>query len=274
MHPFPPTDPAETPSAKRRGPAILIAAILILALPAIALANHQFSDVPTSSPFHTNISNLVGSGITAGCASSRYCPTSSVTREQMAAFLNRGLGRAGLGNGLIGFSEADNFYTATVQLDTGGASGGIGFVTLAATITAFSDAPGVCPCRGNVFLVDIATGEFSDVHLFVVSDGGFGDDVWAGTASSQWVFAAPSNRSRTYGLAVSIETTGAPPPPPAGSGSPTGGTGTNAVILGTISAEYSPFGSEGGSTLGVGGGSSPTWTGALPENNRRVAPAD
>jgi len=37
------------------------------------------------------INRLAKSGITGGCATNRYCPGSPVTREQMAAFLNRAL---------------------------------------------------------------------------------------------------------------------------------------------------------------------------------------
>ena len=39
----------------------------------------------------TNIETLVTSGITKGCGSNNYCPESSVTRAQMAVFLERGM---------------------------------------------------------------------------------------------------------------------------------------------------------------------------------------
>jgi glucose/arabinose dehydrogenase len=38
-----------------------------------------------------SINALAAAGLTGGCATRRYCPTSSVTREQMAAFLHRAL---------------------------------------------------------------------------------------------------------------------------------------------------------------------------------------
>jgi len=47
------------------------------------------------SVFETDIEALAGAGITRGCnppTNDRYCPQDSVTRGQMAAFLNRGLG--------------------------------------------------------------------------------------------------------------------------------------------------------------------------------------
>lgn len=79
---------------RRRPRAVALAAVVLaLILPGVALANHLFADVPTSSPYHANISNLATSGVTAGCGGSNFCPTANVTRQQMAAFLNRGLGR-------------------------------------------------------------------------------------------------------------------------------------------------------------------------------------
>jgi hypothetical protein len=48
-----------------------------------------FSDVPVSNPFAKWIEDLYLRGITAGCgvAPLRYCPSSSVSRAQMAVFL-------------------------------------------------------------------------------------------------------------------------------------------------------------------------------------------
>jgi glucose/arabinose dehydrogenase len=51
-----------------------------------------FADVSCSSPFAAWIQELVARGITAGCGGTRYCPTSPVTREQMAVFMLRALG--------------------------------------------------------------------------------------------------------------------------------------------------------------------------------------
>ena len=67
---------------------ILVTAVLAFPM-GIVLASHQFSDVPNSNPFHNDIDALVDSGVTAGCGGGKYCPKSAVTREQMAAFLNR-----------------------------------------------------------------------------------------------------------------------------------------------------------------------------------------
>lgn len=62
---------------------------LVLLVPAIALASHTFSDVPTSYTHHDSISWLADTGVTAGCAPGRYCPGDPVTRGQMATFMKR-----------------------------------------------------------------------------------------------------------------------------------------------------------------------------------------
>jgi hypothetical protein len=69
--------------------AAIALAILLVALPSVAVASHLFSDVPTSHPFHADITALTAKGVTGGCGGGKYCPDGYVTRAQMAAFLNR-----------------------------------------------------------------------------------------------------------------------------------------------------------------------------------------
>lgn len=75
----------------RRHIALVAALAFALGLPAgLVLAGPvEFSDVPASHPFRADIDALVGSGVTSGCGGGKYCPSQSVTRGQMAAFLNR-----------------------------------------------------------------------------------------------------------------------------------------------------------------------------------------
>jgi hypothetical protein len=49
----------------------------------------RYLDVPASNPFYAHIEELAARGITLGCGGGNYCPTASVTRAQMAAFLVR-----------------------------------------------------------------------------------------------------------------------------------------------------------------------------------------
>ena len=48
-----------------------------------------FSDVPVSNTFCGHIKRMSELGITTGCGGGNYCPSQTVTREQMAAFLAR-----------------------------------------------------------------------------------------------------------------------------------------------------------------------------------------
>jgi hypothetical protein len=69
---------------------VIGAVVIALLVPgAMVFANHDFSDVATTSPWHDSVSAIRNAGITAGCTPTKYCPDSSVTRGQMAVFLNK-----------------------------------------------------------------------------------------------------------------------------------------------------------------------------------------
>jgi len=74
----------------------VVAAVAAIAFPLGVMAGHRFTDVPDSNTFHADISAIADAGITSGCSPLKYCPKDVVTREQMAAFLNR-LGALGPG---------------------------------------------------------------------------------------------------------------------------------------------------------------------------------
>jgi hypothetical protein len=87
-----------SPRFPRPKRSLLVAVTLtaLLALPTgIVLAAH-FNDVPNSNPFHGDIQVIADAGVTAGCGAGNFCPKDNVTREQMAAFMNR-LGALGPG---------------------------------------------------------------------------------------------------------------------------------------------------------------------------------
>jgi hypothetical protein len=72
--------------------AYLVAVFLVVAalfVPTAAWASHWFSDVPDSNPFHDDIDFIADREITLGCGFLEYCPDDFVTREQMAAFMER-----------------------------------------------------------------------------------------------------------------------------------------------------------------------------------------
>jgi S-layer homology domain len=77
-------------SISRRVVITLVAAALTFAIPVGAtVALVGFNDVPTSNPFYNDINAIAAAGVTTGCGGGNYCPKDNVTREQMAAFMNR-----------------------------------------------------------------------------------------------------------------------------------------------------------------------------------------
>jgi hypothetical protein len=64
--------------------------VLSLASGAIgAYASHTFTDVPDTNPFHDAISWMKEKGITTGFGDNTYHPAEAVTRQAMAAFMQR-----------------------------------------------------------------------------------------------------------------------------------------------------------------------------------------
>lgn len=79
---------AYCPSATiRRGE---MAAFLDRAFGLAPTSNDYFTD-DESSIFEISINRVAAAGITTGCTATTYCPTATVTRGQMAAFLHRAL---------------------------------------------------------------------------------------------------------------------------------------------------------------------------------------
>jgi S-layer homology domain len=75
----------------RRLAVILASATFAVGIPlgAVMAGIPEFNDVPPSNPFYNDITALANSGVTGGCGGGNYCPKQNVTREQMAAFMNR-----------------------------------------------------------------------------------------------------------------------------------------------------------------------------------------
>ncbi len=76
-----------TASATREQMAVFVLRTLDPALNPPACGTPVFADVPASSPFCRWIEELVRRGVVTGCGGGNYCPTASVTREQMSVFL-------------------------------------------------------------------------------------------------------------------------------------------------------------------------------------------
>jgi len=135
----------------------------------------DFSDVPQASAFHAPVETIIRDGITSGCGSGNYCPSSPVTRGQMAVFLLR----AEHGSGYIpppatgtifgDVQQNTTFADWIEQLYTEGITGGC----LAGTPPSYCPTASVTRGQMAVFLLKVyhgngyappaATGVFSDV---------------------------------------------------------------------------------------------------------------
>ena len=77
----------------------------------------SFTDVPTNSPFYRFIETALHHGITGGCGGTNFCPTATISREQMTVFV------------LV-------------------AKEGTGYTPTACTVPVFNDVPAASPfCR-------------------------------------------------------------------------------------------------------------------------------
>jgi hypothetical protein len=124
----------------RRAMAIGLVGLMLASAPAVALASHLFTDVPTSHTFHGDIGRLAEAGITAGCSPTTYCPEDFVTRGQMAAFLARTGGRAGFDASAPNVSLDAPTVLASVTIRPGNVQGGTAFVLLVASYGIYSQS--------------------------------------------------------------------------------------------------------------------------------------
>jgi S-layer homology domain len=84
---------------------------------------NPFTDIG-SSPFRGDILWLYGEGITGGCSATKFCPTASVTRGQMAAFLNRALNLPATSTDFFADDDASMFEGDINRLAAAGITGG------------------------------------------------------------------------------------------------------------------------------------------------------
>ena len=239
--------------AARRLTVVGIAALL-LAVPVAVSANHLFSDVPTSNTFHTTIGRLAGAGITGGCGSGKFCPNANVTRGQMSAFLNRGLGR-GTG-GIFGDATWDDVSTldaatpatlvAIAEITTGGGAGGTGHVLVTGYFNAWTNEDLVCPCDIHAWVEDLDTGEFSAAVFDTITDipapsGDATGPFYQATVSVSHLFTATSGSNWTYAVYGKLIPTNLPTTPP-----------VDPMFTGWVSgmqAVYVPFAGDGSNPL-------------------------
>ena len=218
---------------RARGLTLFAVALLSLALPTAIFANHIFSDVPTGGTFHNVISNIYGARITTGCGPGTYCPTNPVTREQMAGFLNRGLGRiAYAAPNFIPLTGAEAVVnSATIR--AGNVQGGTAFVQVEASGYAFTTITGETDCEPCIaeFVVRSEDDQVSWYGIATITNISADTREFDSFAIS-WVVEVPTGVDFTFSLY----------------GSQFWGLGAIQGV-GTIALTYVPFGPDGGNAL-------------------------
>jgi hypothetical protein len=215
-------------------------AALMLALPVAVSATHIFSDVPTSSFFHNPVSRLFGARLTGGCGGGKFCPNAGVTRGEIAAFLNRGLGRAAHdfgatdGGDWANILESGDGFVSIADLSIGGATGGTAHVLATGSMSAFTDENGVCPCDLRMALIS-EVGEMSAVTSTIIgAEASPNDNTRHGSVSMSHLFTVPTGTTVGFAILAVIFPTLSPSPENA------------AEIEWDLQATYVPFDASGG----------------------------
>ncbi len=227
------TRPRATP---RRGSlrSIAVAGLLVIVviMPMASLASDSFSDVPDSNIFHAAINRLFGSRIATGCGASVYCPDASVTRGQMAAFLNRGLGRVGYRAASVSadVTGGGSVEVNTIQVQAGSITGGFGMLKVDVSATTIAWDVSGCPCQVgySLWIEGLGSSNVSYTQVGALAGGSIGRD----SAAVTWAVQVPSGTTITVYLFAHLQI---------GSGGP-----GEITASGDMTVLYVPFDAFGG----------------------------
>jgi hypothetical protein len=182
------------PALSRRLAVIL--ALVVLAVPAAVVASHQFSDVPDASTFHDDVSAVTEAGIASGVGGGLYKPADPVTRGQMAAFLHRAIGRAGVNQNLANLPTGGaETLLGSASLKLIGPSGGYQGVLIQAAMQLDVDLAVAANCVANLTLKKAGTTVVDTWTVEFYPDAAHEESVMATFYTTQ-----PSGSTVTYGL--------------------------------------------------------------------------
>ncbi|HDH03877.1 MAG TPA: hypothetical protein ENH15_06505 [Actinobacteria bacterium] len=129
----------------------------------------DFLDVPTSNTFYTEIAWLVDNGITLGCdaAGLYYCPDDSVSRAQMASFIDRAFDLADTSEDFFD-DDSGNVHEAAINRVAAAN------ITVGCNAAGDSFCPGASVSRGQMasFIERAATGLTPATTDYFVDDDG------------------------------------------------------------------------------------------------------
>ena len=102
-----------------------MAAFLVRALDLLQTSTNFFTD-DAGHLFENDINRLAAAGITTGCSATAFCPDVTITREQMAAFLDRALDPDPTGADFFTDDETSIFEASINRLAAAGITTGCG----------------------------------------------------------------------------------------------------------------------------------------------------
>lgn len=207
----------------------LLVLLLVVAVAVPASASNHYDDISDPN-VAAAAGRLADAGLTAGCEEGRFCPDGTLTRRQMALFLDRIAGRSWSDASVVDLVPATNDglggTPVTVTVEAGGVPGGQGTVVLQGTVTVLSEGDvSTCPCEVEAFVYrvrDDLKGPESWSQLPAATANGYAQVA----VPVSWSVQIPSGTSETYAVGVFIN--GAAP----------GGTSAEAAL----SAIWTPYG--------------------------------
>jgi len=190
---------------------VTVVLTLAIAVPVSVWASHDFNDVPSGHPFHAPISAVADAGITTGFGDGGFHPSDPVTRQAMAAFLERGLGRIAQNSTFDGFPfgvpilpDASTRLTG-ILLDAGATGGGnAGYAQLTGTASFKSSAPADCPCYIELSIRDLTSGESLGSVTFDVDGDANASGTAVTSATVQGTYSIPADQTGSFALVATL----------------------------------------------------------------------
>lgn len=190
---------------------VAVAALTAVVTSGVAFAAGQaLTDVPDEHPFAEEIAAITEAGIMAPDADGAFDPDGTVSRGAMAAFLSRGLGRAGADEGTASDTEdREEQALAEVEVTAGAASPGTGgYVLLTGTVSGSFLATD-CPCHVRSELLDVTENTEAAQNINAVGDTPTLVTAAFGSVTSTWVFPIAGGQTKVFRLNGSTYVEGA-----------------------------------------------------------------
>lgn len=157
----------------------------------VAVANHQWSDVPESNFFHDSITNFTDAGCASGYPDGTFRPTEPVLRQQMARFVNSCGGRLWFDSAESVTVTTSDTSVATAEMVSGAVGDGTGRVLVNVSARVASNSTTGFPCEVKVQLGSGGSARF--VYLDLPANTSDAIEDAAGSIQQSFLLAAGFN---------------------------------------------------------------------------------